>query len=196
MDMQMFQVHSNKIVPMKGNMLISSPFLHDFQFARSVILLVEHSEEGSVGIVMNQNFRTHIFLDDILPHIKSRKRIPIYKGGPVCADTLFYLHSFKKLQGAIPLSDGLYLNGDFDFIKRYIQSDEPLDGVIRFFTGYAGWDKGQLEHEIEDNAWVVSPIGKRALLEPQSRMFWKECLNGLGGKYALWATYPLYPVLN
>lgn len=196
MDMQIFQVEVNKVEPVKGKILISSPFLHDIHFIRSVILLIEHNEEGSVGLVMNKDFKMHIYLNDLIPDLAYSQRIPIYKGGPVSADTLFYLHRLKDLEGAIELSDGLYLNGDFEAVKNYIREGGVTEGVFRFFTGYAGWERGQLEHEIEENTWVVGSGYSELLLSLHAGQLWKNCLDKMGGRYALWATYPLYPILN
>ena len=149
MDMSIFQIESNKMKPQAGSILISAPFLRDYHFARSVVLLVEHNDEGSMGIVLNKKFNYQINLDELVPELEFMPKIPVYKGGPVSRDILFYLHTLHELEGAVSLGNGLYLNGNFDQLKQYILDGNPVEGVIRFFTGYAGWDAGQLEKEIE-----------------------------------------------
>lgn len=196
MDMHVFQIESNKTLPAKGNILISSPFLKDYHFTRSVVLLIEHDEEGSIGIIMNKDFRYHVLLNDLIPALEFAQRVPIYKGGPVDRDTLFFLHTLKDLKGAIPLGYDLYLNGDFEEVKRYIMEGNPVEGVFRFFAGYAGWDHGQLEKEIEENSWLVSRESKSTLLDMRFQDLWRTSLSNLGGKYAIWARYPQYPSLN
>ena len=69
-------------------------------------------------------------------------------------------------------------------------------GVVRFFSGYAGWMKGQLRQEIEDNIWLVNNDNKVDLLNMYLRDLWQETLTDLGGKYAIWARYPQFPSMN
>jgi putative transcriptional regulator len=111
-------------------------------------------------------------------------------------ETLFFVHRFDKLKGAIGIGHGLYINGDFGQVLRYISDGNPTDGFIRFFFGCTGWTVGQLPSEIKENSWLVSAGNKEALLHDETHTLWSECLNSLGGKYALWARYPQYPSLN
>ena len=196
MDMTIFQVESNKVLPRQGGLLISAPFLRDYHFSRSVVLMVEHNDEGSMGIVLNKNFSNLMTLNDIVPALEYMPPIPLYKGGPVGWETLFYLHSLSYLKDALPIGNGLYLNGDFNQMQQYILSGAPTQGVVRFFMGYAGWQRGQLKQEIEQNTWVVSNQSKVDLLNMYLRDLWQETLCDLGGKYAIWSRYPKYPSMN
>ena len=101
MDMTIFQIESNKELPRPGSLLISAPFLLDFNFARSVVLMIEHNDEGSMGIVLNKNFSHIMSLNDVVPELASLPPIPLYKGGPIGRDTLFYLHTFDDLKDAL-----------------------------------------------------------------------------------------------
>lgn len=196
MDMTIFQIESNKELPRKGSLLISAPFLRDYHFARSVVLMIEHNDEGSMGIVLNKNFSNLVSLNEVIPEFASLPPIPLYKGGPISNDTLFYLHTFADLTDALPLGKGLYLNGDFEKMKKYILSGGYTHGFVRFFMGYAGWQKGQLEQEIESNTWMVSNDSHVDLLNMYLRDLWQETLYELGGKYAVWSRYPKYPIMN
>ena len=196
MDMTVFQVESNKVLPCQGGLLIAAPFLRDFHFSRSVVLVVDHNEEGSMGIVLNKNFNRLTTLNELVPALENLPPIPLYKGGPVGRETLFYLHTLSYLKDALPLGNGLYLNGDFNQMQEYILSGAPTLGVVRFFMGYAGWQKGQLKQEIEDNTWLVNNESKVDLLNMYLRDLWQESLFGLGGKYAIWSRYPKYPSMN
>ena len=196
MDMTVFQVESNKVLPCQGGLLIAAPFLRDFHFSRSVVLVVDHNEEGSIGIVLNKNFNRLTTLNELVPALENLPPIPLYKGGPVGRETLFYLHTLSYLKDALPLGNGLYLNGDFNQMQEYILSGAPTQGVVRFFMGYAGWQKGQLKQEIEDNTWLVSNESKVDLLSMYLRDLWQESLCDLGGKYAIWSRYPKYPSMN
>lgn len=196
MDMTVFQVESNKVLPKQGSLLISAPFLRDYHFARSVVLVVDHNEEGSMGIVVNKNFNNLMTLNELVPSLASLPPIPLYKGGPVSRETLFYLHTLSFLKGAFPMGNGLYLNGDFEAMQKYILDGGPTQGVVRFFCGYAGWQRGQLQEEIESNTWLVNNHHKVDLLNMYLRDLWQEALTDLGGKYAIWARYPRFPSMN
>ena len=117
-DSDIFKIQSNNVLPSRGRILISEPFLRDATFGRSVILLVDHTDEGSMGLVINKQLP--LFLNDIIMEFKYLDEIPLYKGGPIATDTLFYLHTLSDIPGSISISKGLYLNGDFDEIKKYI----------------------------------------------------------------------------
>lgn len=196
MDMSIFQIESNKATPSQGSLLVSAPFLKDYHFARSVVLVVEHNDEGSMGIVMNKNFSNLMTLNELVPELASIPPIPLYKGGPVGRDTLFYLHTFSYLKDALPLGNGLYVNGDFEQMKRYILAGGETQGMVRFFMGYAGWQRGQLTQEIEANTWMVSNDSQVDLLNMYLGDLWKESLCDMGGKYAVWSRYPKYPIMN
>ena len=196
MDMTIFQIESNKIHPRKGDLLISAPFLKDFYFARSVILMIENNDEGSMGIVLNKSFSNFMTLNEVIPELASLPPIPLYKGGPVERKTLFYLHSFSELKDALPLGNGLYVNGDFEQMKRYLLCGGSTQGYIRFFMGYTGWQKGQLKQEIETNTWIINKDSHLDLLNMHLRDLWKESLCDMGGKYAVWSHYPKSPIMN
>ena len=182
MDMTLFQVESNKEFPRQGSLLIAAPFLRDYQFSRTVILMVEHNEEGSMGIILNKNFSNLMTLNEVVPELASLPPIPLYKGGPVGRDTLFYLHTLSYLKDALPLGNGLYLNGDFNQMQQYILSGAPTQGVARFFMGYAGWQKGQLKQEMKQNTWIVNNDSQVDLLNMYLRDLWQEALCDMGGK--------------
>ena len=196
MDMTLFQVESNKEFPRQGSLLIAAPFLRDYQFSRTVILMVEHNEEGSMGIILNKNFSNLMTLNEVVPELASLPPIPLYKGGPVGRDTLFYLHTLSYLKDALPLGNGLYLNGDFNQMQQYILSGAPTQGVARFFMGYAGWQKGQLKQEMKQNTWIVNNESQVDLLNMYLRDLWQEALCDMGGKYTIWSRYPKYPFMN
>ena len=103
---------------------------------------------------------------------------------------------FCDLKDALPLGNGLYMNGDFDQMKQYLLSGAPTQGLVRFFMGYAGWQKGQLRQEIESNTWIINNDSHVDLLHMYLRDLWKESLCEMGGKYAIWSRYPKYPIMN
>lgn len=189
-----YKIRSNNDLPSKGKILISEPFLRDENFTRSVILLIDHTKEGSMGIIMNKALP--LLVNDVVKEFKYLNDIPLYMGGPMGTDTLFYLHTFPDVEGSISVGNGMYLNGDFTAIKRYILQGNPIDGNIRFFLGYSGWDDKQLQHEIEENTWMIGQGEPDTLLNDPIKSMWRNALGSLGGKYEAWSRFPLIPSLN
>ena len=190
-----FKIETNHIVPAQGKILISEPFLCDYIFGRSVILLVDHTKEGTMGLVLNKPLP--LFLNDILQDFNYQENIPIYKGGPLSTDTLFYLNTLECITDYLPISNWLYLNGDFNAIKEYILQGNPIKGKIRFFLGYSGWEYEQLHRELEENTWLVSTESKDTIMnENAGTELWKNSLGRLGSKYELWSRFPQIPALN
>ena len=193
-DSDIFKIQSNNVLPSRGRILISEPFLRDATFGRSVILLVDHTDEGSMGLVINKQLP--LFLNDIIMEFKYLDEIPLYKGGPIATDTLFYLHTLSDIPGSISISKGLYLNGDFDEIKKYILQGNKISESIRFFLGYSGWDSEQLNNEIRENTWLVSEEEKSYLMKNNIKDMWRTALEKLGSKYETWSRFPQVPTLN
>lgn len=136
-------------------------------------------------------------LNDVLHDFHCTENIPIYKGGPLSTDTLFYLHTIEGIANTLPIRKGLYLNGDFEAIKHYILSGNPVKGKIRFFLGYSGWEYEQLNREIKENTWLINKESTATLMdETASNELWKKALCKMGGKYELWSRFPQIPTLN
>lgn len=193
-DSDIFKIQSNNVLPSRGKILISEPFLRDATFGRSVVLLIDHTEEGSMGLIINKQLP--IFVNDIIKEFKYIENIPLYKGGPIATDTLFYLHTLADIPGAIPISKGLFLNGDFEEIKRYILQGNQIDRYIRFFLGYSGWESEQLSTELRENTWLVSKEENAYLMNGDTKDMWKQALEKLGSKYETWSRFPQVPTFN
>ncbi len=189
-----FKIQSNNESLATGKLLLSEPFLVDNIFERSVILMIEHTPQGSMGIVLNKPMP--VMVNEFVEEFNELGDIPLFKGGPVGEDILFYLHTFGDVPGAFSIAEGLYLNGDFNTIKQYLlEGDKKLD-TIRFFLGYAGWSDEQLRSEIAENTWIIGKADLSLIQQQDTRNMWRRCMEKLGGKYRAWARFPLYPVLN
>lgn len=190
-----FKIETNHVIPSRGKVLISEPFLYDEMFGRSVILLVDHTPDGTMGVVLNKPMP--LLLNEVLKEFKDIADIPIYKGGPLSTDTLFYLHTLSNVEDSLQIEEGFYLNGNFDTIRRYILQGNKVDGKIRFFLGYSGWEHDQLYREINENTWLVGSASIISLMdEKTSGELWKNALGQLGGKYETWSRFPQIPALN
>ncbi|MEG2856974.1 YqgE/AlgH family protein, partial [Bacteroides sp.] len=183
-----FKIESNNVLPSQGKILISEPFLCDVTFRRSVVLLVDHTNEGTMGLIINKELP--LSLNHLINEFKYIDTIPLFKGGPICTDTLFYLHTLPDIPEAFQVNQELYINGNFDAIKRYILQGNPVEGKIRFFLGYSGWQYEQLEREITENSWMISKEEASYLLTEESKDMWRKSLEKLGSKYEAWSRFP------
>ncbi|MDH6314206.1 putative transcriptional regulator [Parabacteroides sp. PFB2-10] len=191
-----FRITHNKLYPNQGSILISDPSLQDLYFQRSVVLLVEHNLKGSMGFVLNK--KTELVVNTFFDDLANAESIPIYLGGPVSPNRLFFIHSLgsKVIPGAIPINDSLFFDGDFDALKNYILSGHPVEGKIKFFLGYSGWTEGQLGQEIDSDAWVVTRPQNDSIIPADGDSYWKSSLEVLGQRYRTWINYPKDPQLN
>ena len=191
-----FKITHNDVLPSQGRLLISEPFLQNAYFQRSVVLLVEHNREGSMGFVLNK--KTHLIVNTFFPELEDCPLIPIYLGGPVSSNRLFFIHTLGDLiiPDAIKINDQLYFDGDFNAILRYIKNGHSIEGKVKFFLGYSGWQKGQLDNEITQNSWVVNHTSNSNVLFAEGEDYWKQALKALGSKYETWTKYPKDPYLN
>lgn len=179
----------------KGKFLFADPFLHDPHFKRSVILLVEHNEQGTVGFIMNK--RMEIKLDNILPeplHLDTE----VYYGGPVSTNSLYYMHRMGHLiSDSVEIGNGYFWGGDFETIRSLVNTSILKKDDIRFFVGYSGWGNGQLLGEVGEKSWVVDDFDlPTAFSEEQALDLWRQKMTTLGNNYALWANFPENPSLN
>lgn len=179
----------------KGQLLLAEPsIIGDLSFNRSVILLADHNDEGSVGFILNKPLEYSI--NDLLPEINSSFKI--YNGGPVEQDNLYFIHTVPELiTDSIEISNGIFWGGDFELTKNLINEGKITKENIRFFLGYSGWSANQLETELNANSWIIS-VNKHqsGILKKSSTHFWKEKINELGGDYLIWSNAPENPVLN
>lgn len=181
--------------PAKGCLLIAEPaILGDISFNRSVILLADHNEQGSIGFILNKVL--DYTLQDLIPDIKGNFRV--YNGGPVEQDNLYFIHRVPDLiPRSIEIASGIYWGGSFDAVKELIEEDLISDDDIKFFLGYSGWDHEQLNKELSAHAWIVlNRVDNREILSQHHCTFWKEKMMQLGGSYALWSNAPENPSYN
>lgn len=177
-----------------GKLLIADPFLRDPNFLRSVVFLCEHTEMGSFGFVLNKIYDQT--LGDLLTELEE-STIPVYYGGPVQMDSLHYLHTCpQEIPGGIEVIDGIYWGGDFAATLDAIQSKSISEKDIRFFIGYSGWGKGQLEEEMKEKSWITNDGSKKIVFPADINNTWKYALKQLGGEYAQMVNYPIDPQLN
>ncbi|MDH6533885.1 YqgE/AlgH family protein [Parabacteroides sp. 52] len=191
-----FRVTHNNLYPAPGNILISEPALQNLYFQRSVVLLVEHNAKGSMGFVLNK--KTDLYVNTFFSDLEYTAPIPIYLGGPVSANRLFFIHSLGDIiiPDAVKINEQLYFDGDFNALKKYISKGQSIEGKVKFFLGYSGWTAGQLSREIDSNSWVVSQPNNASVIPAEGDSYWKDSLQRLGQDYKTWINYPKDPNLN
>ncbi|MEP7265545.1 MAG: YqgE/AlgH family protein [Bacteroidota bacterium] len=180
--------------PTQGSLLISEPFLLDSYFKRAVVLLSEHDDQGTLGFILNKP--TDVRLNDAVEDFPEFDA-PLYFGGPVETDTLFYIHTLgEKLKGAKPIVNGIWWGGDYDQLKFLIDTHQIRPEQIRFYAGYSGWEPKQLEGELKEKAWLVSNANKTFTFFDNPKVLWSQVLRSMGNEYAILANFPEDPNLN
>jgi putative transcriptional regulator len=192
LDLDIFKI-DNKLLPKQGRVLIAEPFLPGDYFNRSTVLLVQCTEEGDVGFILNKP--TDFQVKDLFkgfPEFESNAFI----GGPVSNDKLFFLHTLGgKIQDSLQVSDRLFWSGNFDHLTSLIRAGLVGEEEVRFFLGYSGWATGQLATEIADHSWVVVEPTVESILTSDEN-FWNESIKTIGGNALLWQNFPENPELN
>ncbi|MDX2190214.1 MAG: YqgE/AlgH family protein [Bacteroidota bacterium] len=178
----------------KGDLLISEPFLADPNFIRSVIVLCDYNESGSLGFVLNQ--LSNVNLDDLGEDFLNLD-IPVFIGGPVEQNTLHFLHTLgEKLDGSVKVTNELYWSGDIHQVVEWLRIGIIDEKQIRFFLGYSGWGKNQLESEMKENTWIHISDYNYNIFENDHKNMWQTVLRNKGGKLRELSNYPIDPRLN
>lgn len=188
------KVSSNNLNPRKGRLLLSEPLMGDFYFGRSVVLLAEHNEEGSFGVVLNKPV-SKAFNEVIsdFPDYDGQ----LFIGGPVETNRLFFIHTVGELiEGSIEIGSGIYWGGDIEIVKELLFLKSITPDQIRFSVGYSGWSPDQLQNELKKNSWLVSKHLNKNILQMNPENMWKELLEPMGKQYKHWPKFPSNPGLN
>lgn len=186
--------HTDIPAPEKGVLLISDPFLPDSNFERSVVLLCEHNDEGSLGFVLNK--QSNLLLSDMMADFEESQNA-VFIGGPVEQNTLHFIHKIPELEGSIAIQQDLYWGGDYEQLKFLVNSHKVPPADIRFFIGYSGWSEGQLQREIKANGWIVhNQVRPNLVFDSAPDDLWKAALHDMGGRFKMFSNYPADPRLN
>lgn len=189
-----FFKYANKITPEKGRLLISEPFLQDPNFDRTVVLLCEHNEEGSFGFVLNKP--AIVKVHDLMDELKNFDEV-IFIGGPVQQDTLHFIHRAPEIESGTEVIKNINWGGNFENVLFLSDTNQLEPSQIRFFLGYSGWGPGQLEEELAEDAWIVCDfVTEELLFETEATNLWKKALSNMGGRFSVYANYPVDPNLN
>lgn len=177
-----------------GSLILAQPFLNDDVFKRSVCLLCAHSrKEGSFGFILNKvtEFKVSDFIEEL-----DALDLPVYFGGPVATDSLYFLHDNSlAIEGAQKVLDGVYWGGDFQQMIAQLSTQDLSNHQVKFILGYSGWDPGQLRKEIIEDSWIVTQGNPQTIFEESDKL-WKDTMEGMGEIYNHLANLPERPELN
>lgn len=197
-DNLLFNIDITPAAPAPGSLLVAEPFLRDEYFAHSVVCLVDYEPAGeAMGVVLNHP--TPYTLQQLLADVKSPEPVRVYCGGPMSADRLYYIHTLGPdiVPGCREIKQGLYIGGDFKAMTDYVNSGYPVEGAMRFFIGYSGWSRRQLDEEIDNRVWAVTPGRSRSLtLTGSGDAYWHSTVRAMGSTYRGWLYHPQNPSAN
>lgn len=176
-----------------GSLLLAQPMMEDPNFRRSVVLVCEHNEDGSFGLVLNQQLRHP--LRAVLPYLSSFEA-PLFLGGPLAHNSLHIIHRIPEIEKKIQIAENLYWGGDFDQIQSLLDKGTLFEQDIRFFIGYAGWTAGQLNTEVTQKDWILAQSASDLIFDTLPRELWNKTLKLKGGYYPVLANFPKHPKLN
>jgi putative transcriptional regulator len=177
---------------LKNQFLIAMPGLEDPNFSRTVTYICDHSEEGAMGIVINRP--TELHLSDVLEHMGIAAADPrtagqiVYLGGPVEEERGFVLHTPQDggWKSSIAVTDQIGITTSKDILEALARGEGPERSLIAL--GYAGWGAGQLEAEMQQNAWLSGPAQADVLFDLPPEQRWEAAARLLGVDLALMST--------
>jgi putative transcriptional regulator len=174
-----------------GQCLIAMPGMSDSRFARSVVYLCAHSEDGAMGIIVNKpaadtRFPELLVQLDVIPPDQAirlpsqAEKMKVLRGGPVETKRGFVLHSadFFLESATLPIDDGICLTATLDILRAIAVGTGPENAVLAL--GYAGWGAGQLESEIQSNGWLHCAADQALLFDDALDTKYARALNKLG----------------
>jgi len=178
----------------RGRLLVAAPPLVDPNFDRTVVLMLEHGDDGGLGVVLNRRSETTI--DDVFPEWHELVSPPgvVFAGGPVSTDAVIALARRRDvgLEGFVQVLGYL---GTIDLADDPLRIGASL-AALRVFAGYAGWTPGQLEAELAQGAWFVVEMERGDPFVAAPERLWRDVLRRQRGRLALFSTYPEDATVN
>ena len=164
-------------------LLLSMPQLLDPNFARTVVLLCKHSEEGAFGLVVNRPLvTTGTVMVHLDPPVTTERELSIWVGGPVEPERSWILvgggPEHPEVSGASQIAEGLYLSTSPALLRRLLEPDPPENA--RLVVGYAGWAPGQLEQELAESSWLLSDVDADIVFKTPAEQMWERAIRRLG----------------
>ena len=163
--------------PEKGVFLVARREMPDLRFRESVILILDHGSDGTLGLIINRT--TTILLTDALPRFKSIDKAQrfLFFGGPVAVGSiLFLIHSIVPLEPAKHIVDNVYWSGSSVLLKQLLHAGKSED-ELRLYLGYAGWSPGQLAAEINEGSWQLFRANPESIFSQEPDSLWQRLME-------------------
>jgi putative transcriptional regulator len=198
---------NNKNYPrfLTGHFIISETALVDPNFFRTVVLIIDHNDEGAFGLTVTR--KTESTISELIPALDETEasELPVYSGGPVQQELVFTLHSGLpediQSEHARRTAKGIIFEPATEAILSFLET--TWDGIppedrpdLHFFVGYAGWSSGQLENELEAGAWLVHDASADIVFHPNPEQGWKDAMSKKGPFYRIVAETGFKPSMN
>jgi putative transcriptional regulator len=163
--------------PAAGTFLVASPNLGDANFMRTVVYVLEHGDAGTMGLIVNRplDMPLSAIWDGVPPGLAGS--LVAAEGGPVERERGLLLHGLPDLPGCQRIADGLAIGGEVAALSLRFGAGADRAGP-RLFLGHSGWGSGQLEHELEQGAWLVRHGNLDHLLVAPPGELWRRLLDG------------------
>jgi putative transcriptional regulator len=178
---------------LRGNLVIANPALADPNFARAVVLVGEHGEEGAMGVILNR--RSPATVSAAVPELDGpwSDDDSLFLGGPVRPSVVLVVGEFLDSDLA-----GILVTDRIGFLSAEAEPEEvtQFTSRARVFAGYAGWGPGQLDAEIENTDWLLAPALEDDVFSEDPDGLWTTVLERMGMRYALLARMPPDPSVN
>ena len=177
-----------------GVLLAASGSLLDPNFARSVVLVCTHDDDGSFGLTLNQPL--DLSLSDGIKSLDGWDA-PLFRGGPVQENSLHVVHQLADIDiGSEEILPGVFWGGDIDALLALLSKKRALVNKCRFFVGYSGWGKNQLATEIDQDSWYISDADQGLVFYDDPANHWRALFETMGPEYRVLANFPDDPSLN
>lgn len=175
--------HPQKIESLKGQLLVATPMVDD-SFMHSVILMLEHNEEGAMGLVINRPV-PDIHYEDLYDQLKlddaeNARLAPVFFGGPVEVNRGFVMFSNDRKEAYEDTLDvgNVVVTTSLQVLKDIAMGNAPINH--RIILGYAGWEAGQLEAEMEENSWLTVPATPELIFSADHHLSWEQAALSAG----------------
>ncbi|MCX6292412.1 MAG: YqgE/AlgH family protein [Bacteroidetes bacterium] len=180
-------------IPKVGNFLISEPFNPEPNFKRSVILISQHNPLGSIGFILNKP--TQLKVDEALDDFPVFDS-PVYWGGTLQLDSIYYIHCIEELEGKKKIAEGIYWGGNYSQLKVMIESKQVDTTHVKFIAGFSAWEPHVLEEQIKLNNWWLTKADRETTFLEEPKELWGTILQRLGHIYGIMNDFPEDPGVN
>ena len=179
-----------------GDFLIADPsILGDLSFHRAIVLICAIEDKAPMGFIFNKTY--DFCLNEMVPEVTIN--LPLFYGGPVDTDQLFFVYNATQpiVEDSRLIKEQLYLGGNIEQAIEAVENKRLHSENCRFFLGYSGWSKGQLEQEVELESWLIQKSTRyKQLFSSNPEDLWRNTMLKKGGKYTIWANAPDNPTYN